>query len=390
MASTLYKTFEWTTEAPADTILTVMRALEPQLVSGTSTIPRLESQGYYLSSPKESMQGLTPDELTEVGPQLEAIDALRITYANYSGITEDELYTFNLRLTNYLSDTVQVGLNITAPRTNEAFGMIEKLQQRINTEINRQDKSAWQAPPLEITTPPPSPDTLTSSAPVKRTGLTKQEKPRVVKKKLRRGPILQSELISLLEIAEANAKSIRMSVKWKGDDEATVRSVSEIDPIEDPAGVKTITANFGFDDRSTLRINFDREFDFELEATGQVARQRLSAIEHYWATIPGRGRLSTMFIYCSSFGASYLVAYGFLFLVYAIFAKSFTLALIWTAVLLAIACIVAYLWSTPSGRARFKMIIPVRRRIDGLKLVSAIAGCVAAIVAILAYLFPLK
>lgn len=394
MASTLHRDVKWATEAPADKLLTVMRALEPQIVASASTIPQLESKGYYISTPQDSMHGLVASDLAELETQDAIINTIEVTHDNFSLLTQDGYYRFSLWVQkSFDAQTAEVELKVTAPRTNEASALIDNTFQRVKAEINRQNEANWQAIPLELVARQrsPVPDDLSALAHQNETiGLTKRDKARVVKRKVRRGPILQEELNNLLETASEGATSTSISVNWRGGDDASAKSIAQVRSIEDAAGVRYIRANFTYEDRSTLTIRLDCEFDFEFEATGQIARQRLSSIDHYWATIPGRSRFTMMFIQIASRLLAWVALYVILALVYAAFSGCIPCVLLWSAVLLAFVCIVAFLWSTPSGRARYRLIVPMRRRIDPLKLVSAIAGSVAAVAAVLAYLFPRK
>lgn len=226
---------------------------------------------------------------------------------------------------------------------------------------------------------------------INKSGLTKEEKPRYYR--ARRGPILQSEVISLLEMAGAGAESTYITVYWTDGNKAESTDAGTLDPIEDATNVSKVSAQFYYDDKSELSLVIGRAVDFWFEATGQVARQRLSALERYWETIPGLSKRSWGALWSSTtqFLPFCLLVLGFIAYESIIYGH-YNWAITCGAAFAGLVVSALFDWFSPNGRARFKLIVPVRQ--SRVKYVVAafvsIAGIASPIIGLIAYLFPKK
>jgi hypothetical protein len=166
MAGSSTRTSTWHTRANPSDLLTVMRALEPQLATVTEIIPQIRSVGYFLSSSDGNEHNLTSEELEDIFTQKTSVTSLQVRYDNYR--KTGDRYAFQLWLNSYSSE-VDVKLEVDAPRTDEATKLIQKLRNNIDIQIMRQNAAGWTAPPLAFPMEPQIPpcDHTPTSPPIK-------------------------------------------------------------------------------------------------------------------------------------------------------------------------------------------------------------------------------
>ncbi|WP_157742834.1 hypothetical protein [Mycobacterium intracellulare] len=391
MGSSTTRTFEWQTNASRDEIRTVMRALEPQLVAAISAIPSMRHDDYHIGT-SDGWHTVAADELEDVWPQLKDVDSVSVSYTNILDLKRaGSPYTSDLRLHAYRKKAIEVSLRISGPLTNEASGLIENVRNRIDLEIMRQEAAGWAAAPIDM----PALDQPASGLPKQGSeagdtlGLSKEEKSQVIK--VRRGPILQEDLIGLLEIAAEGAKSLSIDVTWADGSQATATRLSQMKSVADAFNIARVWGRFSYTGGSTLHFDLDRRDDYTFTALGPIAQQRISALAQYWSRIPGRGRLSYYFLVPFTWVMLYLASITALVAVTAAFQGGSKVALYSTAGLLIETCVILLVWSTPSGRARYRLIVPSRSSRPNIwQLIGAISGMSSAVIAIIAYLFPRK
>jgi hypothetical protein len=116
---------------------------------------------------------------------------------------------------------------------------------------------------------------------------------KAVKTTLARGRVLPAELLQVLRQGASDATSVFITVIWRDGSTASVRSVDEVEPIEDARNVFAVHGRFDYEDGSNLKMQLrDYREPGNLSAIGDTARTRQAAIGQTWATIPGRARLS--------------------------------------------------------------------------------------------------
>lgn len=368
-----------------------MRALEPQLVAAISAIPSMRHDDYHIGT-SDGWHTVAADELEDVWPQLKDVDSVSVSYTNILDLKRaGSPYTSDLRLHAYRKKAIEVSLRISGPLTNEASGLIENVRNRIDLEIMRQEAAGWAAAPIDM----PALDQPASGLPKQGSeagdtlGLSKEEKSQVIK--VRRGPILQEDLIGLLEIAAEGAKSLSIDVTWADGSQATATRLSQMKSVADAFNIARVWGRFSYTGGSTLHFDLDRRDDYTFTALGPIAQQRISALAQYWSRIPGRGRLSYYFLVPFTWVMLYLASITALVAVTAAFQGGSKVALYSTAGLLIETCVILLVWSTPSGRARYRLIVPSRSSRPNIwQLIGAISGMSSAVIAIIAYLFPRK
>lgn len=228
--------------------------------------------------------------------------------------------------------------------------------------------------------------------------VNKTEKSREVT--LARGPILPSELASVLATAWDGATGLFNDtvIVWADRHSASIRSLDDLEPIEDAQGIAVISGRFQYEDKSSLEISLSRYENNTVKARGGTARQRQSAIAQQWATFPGRGRLSQRW---ASLAWSYSIGpilCAILFLLTGAFdAGSRTSPLSWTiriGFLLIAVWLNLALWATPSVRAQRNLIVLDRRATrpmaDAWTIASGVLGAIALAVAVVTYFIPRK
>ena len=212
--------------------------------------------------------------------------------------------------------------------------------------------------------------------------------------KLAPGPILQSEFLKMLEIAGEGAKWTYIAITWEDDRRATVRSISNLDPIEDATHVDGLYASFDYDDRSELTISMGHFSNNTVTAHGQTARSRLTRIGDYWATIPGRGRVRQKTISSLLSIVAPLVFTLFLIPLAGLadpVARTNPTYWAGAAVFwLALVTICIFVSRTRSMRALTTLIVQQRRTraTDPWTIIGALAGVGALVIAVVTYAWP--
>lgn len=221
--------------------------------------------------------------------------------------------------------------------------------------------------------------------------MNKNAKP--VEVELTRGAILPGELMHILTLAGPDAMCTMISVAWSDDYQASATDVDEVDPIEDAEDVKSVIAKFRYRDKSNLTISLRQHYRNTLEAVGEEARERQSAIAQYWASLPERSSLTFLkanwlrslpIALCG--GAITLLVAGFFF-----HSRHHAMEL-WTfriSFLLIAVCSYLFIRSTHAIRA-FSRLVVLARRPHG-NIWTVIAGVTAIgtlVLGLVAYFFP--
>ncbi len=230
--------------------------------------------------------------------------------------------------------------------------------------------------------------------------VNKAEKPREVK--LSRGPILPSELVSVLTTAWGDPKERfnYTGIAWGDNHTATITELNELEPIEDAEGIRYVHGKFSYEDKSVLDIWLTTHGDNTIAARGAMARQRQSTIAQLWAGLPRRGRLNFI-------QASWVRSISLGLLIGPICSLSLALCLlaftsytlpvgVWAAVngtwLLLAICLHLAVRASPSVQAHRSVVVldrPAGRPLaDAWTIAAGILGLLALITTLVTYLFP--
>lgn len=222
-----------------------------------------------------------------------------------------------------------------------------------------------------------------------------KKEPKAVKRKLARGLITPDEFAGLMKLAASGAKSIFLYAAWKDGHHTSVSEISDLEPIDDPAGIDYASGTFRFDDGSILTITLSGSSNHTATAQGEQAREKLDAISQYWAQLPGRGKLGfrlVLWLLCMS---GWPALNNLLFLIIGAFDRHNRGSASWWALEIALvvipACIFVFLLQTESVRGFRSLIVLARHdrlRGDVWKVAGVIISFASLCVALIAYFNP--
>jgi hypothetical protein len=221
--------------------------------------------------------------------------------------------------------------------------------------------------------------------------LNKNGKP--VEVELKRGAILPSELAHILSMAGPDATCTLITLSWADDYKSSVTDIRDVEPIEDAEEVKSVVAKFRYGDESNLTISLRQYYRNTLEAFGDKARERQSAISQYWAGLPERSLLT--YLTANWLRSLPMVLTGgavTFFLAGFIFHSRRHAMELWTlrfSFLLIVLCIYLFIRSTHAIRAFSRLVVLARRPHSNVwTVVAGITAIAGLCLSVAAYFFP--